>query len=589
MALHPSGGGGRAPCPDCSHSVARAASSAYSAAVRPLRHLYVFHYHLLPGGVTTVIRDGLRALLAHATLFPDLRRITVVTAGPADGVLPRADAVAAGAPQVTHERLEAVGYDTAPATAVEQRQLADLLRQRYGDGVWWVHNHHLAKNTRFTGAVLAAAAAGQPMLLQIHDFPECARPANLLRLLREVPASPYPAAANVRFAVLNRRDHAALAAAGLPAERVVLLANPVRPVAPLPAPDTAPARAARAALARAAAAQSLGSGSYTSRRPLWLYPVRVRRRKNVLEAGLLARLAGADLIVTLPASSAAETPYSRLVEDLFAAGTIPGLFGVGERLDACGLSFATLLTAAQRIVSPSVEEGFGFQFVNALQWRRPLLARRLPVLDDLATLLDGYPATIYDAVQCPLPTAARGALLEAYGPGIERVARLLPAGWEDRLRAEMERVLGGESVDFAFLGVAAQTDLLRRAGDRGLLRELQQANAPLLAALRTTPAQLPARDRRIDERYGEAAFARRVAAALRFLRTGEPAADPTGLRKEGGAGPKATRGGDGFGALGPLTAPPPTASADVADVTVQPEAVRRFFAGPATLRLLMQS
>ena len=531
--------------------MARAASSAYILAVQPLRHLYIFHYHLLPGGVTTVIRDGLRALLAHAALFPDLRRITVVTAGQADGVLPGPDTRVAGVPRVTHERLEAVGYDAASATAVEQRQLADLLRRRYGDGVWWVHNHHLAKNTRFTGAVLAAAAAGQPMLLQIHDFPECARPANLLRLLREVPASPYPATANVRFAVLNRRDHAALAATGLAAERVVLLANPVRPLAPLPAADSPPAQAARAALARAAAAQSLGSGRYTARRPLWLYPVRVRRRKNVLEAGLLARLADADLIVTLPASSAAETPYSRQVEQLFAEGAIPGLFGVGARLQTCGLSFDTLLTAAQRIVSPSVEEGFGFQFVNALQWRRPLLARRLPVLDDLATLLEGYPATIYDTVQCPLSAAARGALREAYGPGIERAARLLPAGWDDRLRAAVERVLSRDCVDFAFLGVAAQADLLRRADDRGLLRELQQANAPLLAALRTTPAQPPARDRQIDELFGEAAFARRVAAAL-----------------------------------SPLTAPPPVTTPDV---TVQPEAVRRFFAGPATLRLLMES
>ena len=531
--------------------MAQAASSAYIPAVQPLRHLYIFHYHLLPGGVTTVIRDGLRALLAQATLFPDLRRITVVTAGHAGGVLPGPDAVAARAPRVTHERLDAVGYDTAPATPVEQRQLADLLRRRYGDGVWWVHNHHLAKNTCFTGAVLEAAAAGQPMLLQIHDFPECARPANLLRLLREVPASPYPATANVRFAVLNRRDHAALTASGLPEERIMLLANPVRPVAPLPAPDTPPARAARTALARAAATQSLGSGSYTARRPLWLYPVRVRRRKNVLEAGLLARLAGADLLVTLPASSAAETPYSRQVEELFAADTIPGLFGVGERLEACGLSFDTLLTAAQRIVSPSVEEGFGFQFVNALQWRRPLLARRLPVLDDLATLLEGYPAIIYDSVQCPLSAAARGALREAYRFGIERVTRLLSAGAEDRLRAEMEQVLSRDSVDFAFLGVAGQADLLRRAGDGGLLRELQQANAPLLAALRTAPAHPPDRDRQIDELFGEAAFARRVAAAL-----------------------------------GPLTAPAPAGSPEA---NVQPEAVRRFFAGPVTLRLLMES
>ena len=142
-----------------------------------------------------------------------------------------------------------MGYDDAPATAASQRQLADLLQRRFSDGVWWIHNHHLAKNTRFTGAVLLAAAAGQPMILQIHDFPENARPANLARLMREVPTSPYPAGANVRYAVLNRRDHGALVAAGCPADRVALLGNPVRTAAPIPAPDAETARAARARLA----------------------------------------------------------------------------------------------------------------------------------------------------------------------------------------------------------------------------------------------------------------------------------------------------------------------------------------------------
>ena len=170
--------------------------------------VYIFHYHLLPGGVSTVIRDGVRALLAHGELLPQLRRIVVVSSGDAGpgggGALPA---------EIARDRLDAVGYDDAPATPAAQRQLCDLLLQRYGDGVWWIHNHHLAKNTRFTGALLLAAAAGQPLVLQIHDFPECGRPANLRRLRREVPASPYPIGANVRYAVLSRRDQAALHAA----------------------------------------------------------------------------------------------------------------------------------------------------------------------------------------------------------------------------------------------------------------------------------------------------------------------------------------------------------------------------------------
>ena len=514
-------------------------------------NLYIFHYHLLPGGVTTVIRDGARALLAHRGLLPGLNRLVVVAGGEDDGGL--------GAP-VERCRLDAVGYDDAPATAAGQRRLADLLLRRFGDGVWWIHNHHLAKNTRFTGAVLAAAAAGQPMILQIHDFPENARPANLARLHAEVPASPYPGGDNVRYAVLNRRDHDALVAAGCPAERVVLLGNPVRPPAPVAEPAAATARAARARLAEAAAdGPPAGTGALDPGRPLWLYPVRVRRRKNVLEAGLLARLAGAYLVVTLPASSAVETPYSREVERLYANGAIPGLFGAGERLDALGMAFDDLLAAAHLVVSPSVEEGFGFQFVNALQWRRPLLARRLPVLDDLQALLDDYPAALYDAVRCPLTGTERSALHAAYEPAAERAARLLPAAAGQHLRAALDTILSGDTVDFSYLGTAQQAALLRRCADHGAARELRAANAALLETVHALPHRpLPDRDQEIEAAYGEAAFARRAAALI------APLSALGGARRTASAA----------GATHPV---------------IDPVAVQRAFANPAALRLLMES
>lgn len=530
--------------------------------------LYIFHYHLLPGGVATVIRDGARALLAHRNLIPDLTRLVVVAAGPDDGGLSALVAHRGSDQPLDRCRLDAVGYDDAPATPGGRRQLADLLRRRFGDGVWWIHNHHLAKNTRFTGAVLLAAAAGQPMLLQIHDFPENARPANLARLLREVPGSPYPGGDNVRYAVLNRRDYGALVAAGCTADRIALLANPVRPAAPVPAPDAAPARAARERLQDSASARGpsgsgepLGTGHYDPARPLWLYPVRVRRRKNVLEAGLLARLAGANLVVTLPASSAAETPYSRLVERLFADAAIPGLYGVGEHLEAHGLRFDDLLAAAHMIVSPSVEEGFGFQFVNALQWRRPLLARRLPVLDDLAELLDGYPAAVYDAVHCPLAADLRRELRTAYAPVVERAARQLPDAAGARLRAELDGVLARDTVDFSYLGAPQQEALLRRCGDDGMVRDMRQANAELLATVQALAHRPPPdRNEQIDAAYGEAAFARRSAGLL---------------------APLLAPGADARNAAAPAAGSP--------DAAIDPDVVRRSFARPTALRLLMES
>ena len=46
---------------------------------------------------------------------------------------------------------------------------------------------------------------------------------------------PYPGGDNVRYAVLNRRDYDAMTTAGCPERRIVLLGNPVRAAAPVPA------------------------------------------------------------------------------------------------------------------------------------------------------------------------------------------------------------------------------------------------------------------------------------------------------------------------------------------------------------------
>jgi hypothetical protein len=211
-------------------------------------------------------------------------------------------------------------------------------------------------------------------------------------------------------------------------------------------------------------------------------------------------------------------------------------------------------------VSPSVEEGFGFQFVNALQWRRPLLARRLPVLDDLEALLDGYPAVVYDAVHCPLMPATRRALRAAYVPVVERAARLLSNTSGDRLRAEFDTMLAGDTVDCSYLGAPQQAALLRRCSDDGMAHALRQANAELLGAVQALPHRPPPdRRERIEAAFGEAAFARRGAALLAPL-----IASRTGAR-------------DG------------TPVAGSAHAAIDPRAVRRAFAKPAALRLLMES
>ena len=492
--------------------------------------LLVVHYHLQPGGVTTVIRDGLSALLASERANW-LRELVVVAAGAGrrhtdpthhDPLLQALRAAQARNRQST----TAVTVAIEPALAyrsrsrpAEQERLLQALRDRYGDALWWVHNYHLGKNTALTGAVLRAAAGGQRMLLQIHDFPECGRLDNLRQLTRDCGAHRYPRGANVGYVTINRRDGDILRGAGLPKAAVLLLPNPVAAPTSAPAmPGDAPSVAARGLLL-SAQRRAWWSGRIEPERPLWLYPVRARRRKNVLEAALLATLAEANLLVTLPALSAAERCYGRVVRRAYEAGRIAGAYGIGDMPPEAGLSFDDLVQAADLVVSSSIEEGFGYAYVSALQWGRPLLARRLHVAADLGELLAEGPGLLYERVATPVTARERQDAYRAH----RRVGAAAPA-----VTPALTPTL-----DFAQLPLPVQRSVLQRASEPAYRRELADANATLLSDLRrlqlplecyaapaarsTAPAARSVAA--IDAALGPARFAERAAQLLAALRT----------------------------------------------------------------------
>ena len=268
--------------------------------------LAVVHYHLLPGGVTSVIRDGLQAIIAHR---PGLLRSIRLIAGRPDGVEAlrcslHAAAVDAGADTVVRATVDPLlDYGVRGSTNPDDWSFAAVSGP---DTVWWIHNHHVGKNVPFTRALLRGAARGDTrVLLQIHDFPECGRIEGYEQVRAAVGTDLYPFGPHLRYAVINRRDHAALAAAGIPHGYLHLLWNPVAP--------------SPVEVGSASTAPLMPGG-----RRLWLYPVRIRRRKNVLEAGLLARMAGRAAVgVTLPASSAAEAPTIARRAPCFATARCP--------------------------------------------------------------------------------------------------------------------------------------------------------------------------------------------------------------------------------------------------------------------------
>ena len=468
--------------------------------------LVIFHHHLLPGGVTTVIRQGVDALRAHSRR---ISRIRVVA-----GRVPEKLSFPAGVEVV---RLPEIDYSSpGPLDRIlwerRARHLADVLMERFGDGgaVWWVHNYHLGKNPLFTDAVLRVAGMtdGPRLILQPHDFPEAGRYANLRALDGTVKRPLYPLGLRVRYALINQHDLGLLKNAGVPEPLLLLLENPVSP------PPEAFTRSRDAEGSR-------------SLHPTLLYPVRSIRRKNVLEAGMLLRLVDVPLrlIVTLPGVSRPERAYSAIVEEAFRSGLINGEFGTGAR--RAGVSLEQLAAACDMVVSSSVQEGFGYLFIQALQWGLPLLARRLDTFPDPRGLYDGYPSSFYSDFLCPLEPGERAALLRRYRDKLRRIRKLAPAGVTERLDHSLQQTFARDAVDFSFLDPGLQMRLLMAAAERSDFRtELRNLNSDLAEKLRASLSAHPGqRIQAVDGFFGLRAFASRFDQLLGSFDQPQPAAE----------------------------------------------------------------
>ena len=472
--------------------------------------LVIFHYHLFPGGVTNVVMLSVRSLLesfpelAHIRLVcgSDLHLLTLLNRLAELGEEMERKVSIEVVPEIYYLTRDASpGGPGVPETAAVKR----LLLERFGGALWWIHNYHLGKNPVFTQALLeiAAESPAQRMLLHIHDFPECARYDNLALLDRFVTLPLYPTSANVRYALINSRDQTLLTDAGIPSTRAFLLDNPV-PGDTLPEVDTA---TVRSRLERGFAGRF---PSYQAGAPLLFYPVRTIRRKNVLEAGLIARMMDGpgNLVVTLPGVSEREAPYSALVEECFTDGLIPGMWGVGSHLSEAGIGFQELALSVDCVVSSSVQEGFGYLFIDGRRWQKPVFARYLDVLDGITDAVDDESAYFYREVMVPVEGDIRRRTLEAYHRRAEEILPYLPEGSGDSLFTAIDEGFSGDSIEFSYLSVDDQRDLLSRAAPSDLRGELTELNRPLLTALADlTQRRAPDIAERIQSRFSLRAFA----------------------------------------------------------------------------------
>jgi len=485
--------------------------------------LIIFHYHLLRGGVTSAVLGSLAALASSGWL--EGRRIRLLV-GRDEGVAAFLEAPFLKSLDVAVAVHPGLDYrdDSWPD---ENRYREDvrrltrwLLEQARGETLFWLHNATLGKNPLVTAAwreaTEEAARRNLPFrfLYHIHDFAECGRLQNLERLARCWTTGGlsvlYPENETSAFAVLNTADENRLKAAGVPPERVFLIPNVVR----VPRTPSGP-QASRASIAGALERFARLKGfRFDPSRPWWLLPIRMIRRKNVLEALLLEAMAPepCQVLVTLEGESVRERPYSDAVVELAAAAGSFFTAGFGRDLVGTAFSLSDLYRASQCCVTTSLLEGFGFAFLDGPMQGCPIFGRNLPdVTEDFR--VTGLPLeAFYPTLEVPVREETRKRLVKAASAFASRQQANLRLDPEivARFRKEVDAVFTREWVDFGDLDFEAQREVLAMAGDAGFIAELRELNPGV-----PNPAAIPSDfEARAEAHFGPKAHAARLAGAF---------------------------------------------------------------------------
>ncbi len=285
------------------------------------------HYHLKPGGVTTVVKNQCDALRE----FGDALLLS--------GEFPLEDW------QDEVSCIPGIAYDSIQKDSFlpeeTSESILEAIHSKWAAGCDLIHIHNptLAKNRSFLKVIHHLQKSKIPILLQVHDFAEDGRPNAFF-------TDPYPE--NCHWCVINQRDYKALIQAGGHKNGVHYLPNAV----------------------------AINDNSAQSKQldECILYPIRAIRRKNIGEAFLLSLFLENDLPVrlTLPPNSPVDkesySSWQRFVSDHhlnieFEAGLVH--------------DFSSLMNSAKWILSCSIMEGFGFSFLESWQYGKSVWGRYL--------------------------------------------------------------------------------------------------------------------------------------------------------------------------------------------------------------------
>ncbi len=286
------------------------------------------HYHLKTGGVSTVLKQQIKAIQNSCDTF-------VLTGSDQKSSFP-----------IDTVFIPGLGYDSSsqkkPLPYKVAESIISAISAKFGRkcDVLHVHNPTLAKNTDFLKILSELQRRKINLFLQIHDFAEDGRPKVYF-------SDQY--LSDCHYGVINSRDYDILLKAGLKKEGLHKIFNMVKPVTLRNRVD------------------------YTDN--IVLYPIRAIRRKNIGEAILLSLFFKnhEKLSITLPPNSPADF-YSYKGWIIFVKNKNLNVeFESGLKND-----FSNLVLSSRFLITTSISEGFGFSFIEPWCAKKLIWGRKLP-------------------------------------------------------------------------------------------------------------------------------------------------------------------------------------------------------------------
>lgn len=371
----------------------------------------LLHYHLKPGGVTTVLRHQVLALQKDNELL-------VISGEPGPVDFPC---------DVAH--VPGIGYhadkNTQPEIDAIVTQIARRIHRHFHGACDLIHIHNplLAKNAFFLDIVNGLQQHGFTLFLQVHDFAEDGRPTAYFR------DQAYPR--DCHYGVINSRDYHILIHSGLSAGGVHYLPNCVFPLETMPVSPT---------------------------EHYLLYPVRAIRRKNVGEALLISHFLPENwaVFITQPPNSPVDFPSYNQWKSYAAANRLPIGFEMGTHRP-----FPDLVAGAQQVLTTSITEGFGFAFLEPWTAGKMLTGRRLPEICRDFTDEGIHLDHLYSQIALPMDWIGREKIIDRFAVSLETnqkaYGRNWPGDWADHC---LQSLKACQTIDFGMLDESLQMAIL---------------------------------------------------------------------------------------------------------------------------------